>query len=207
MRNWILLPQSPSWKVNYQIWNEVRHEDIYLPLQQFISFIFSSAFTAGENPTWYTYPRANMHSFRPSFFATVLVTAVSVRAAVKPYIETSAEYNTECKTCPRSLCPNQYAYYTGDTLNATCYTYGTKIMGDNLWLKTELGCYVTQYDVTEYQGDCNHIRFQTEGKMANNYLVRHYWSQILRPRFRGSEVDHWTRKTQIQDRVQNLPSD
>jgi hypothetical protein len=27
-------------------------------------------------------------------------------------------------------------------------------MGDRLWLKSEAGCYVTQYDALEYDGDC-----------------------------------------------------
>lgn len=75
-------------------------------------------------------------------------------ADIKPYISTAAEYNTECKTCPRSLCPNQLYYSTEDSLNVTCWTRGTKIMGDRTWLKSEAGCYITQYDVLEYAGDC-----------------------------------------------------
>ncbi|KAF2276744.1 uncharacterized protein EI97DRAFT_320102 [Westerdykella ornata] len=74
-------------------------------------------------------------------------------AEVKPYIITAAEYNTECKTCPRSLCPNVLAYSTDDSFNATCWTRGTRIIDGNLWLKSEAGCYVTQYDVLEYDGD------------------------------------------------------
>lgn len=27
-------------------------------------------------------------------------------------------------------------------------------MGDRLWLKSEAGCYITQYDVLEYDGEC-----------------------------------------------------
>lgn len=75
-------------------------------------------------------------------------------AEVKPYIASTAEYNTECKTCPRSLCPNTVYYSTDDTFNATCWTRGTKIIDSNIWLKSEAGCYVTQYDVQEYDGDC-----------------------------------------------------
>ena len=96
------------------------------------------------------------------------------RADVKPYIATAAEYNTECKTCPRSLCPNQAVYAGGDTLNATCWTRGTKIMGDRLWLKSEAGCYVTQYDVLEYAGDCE-LRLNANkvdsGLMATQILL------------------------------------
>jgi hypothetical protein len=85
---------------------------------------------------------------------TLLIT--SAEAAVKPYITTQAEYNTECKTCPRSLCPNVVVYPDdeGSPFNVTCWTRGTKIMGDRLWLKTDAGCYITQYDVLEYEGDC-----------------------------------------------------
>lgn len=80
-----------------------------------------------------------------------------ILAAFKPYIEREVEYNTECKTCPRSLCPNKIAYgdnYGETRFNATCWTRGTRIMGDDLWLGSEGGCYVTQYDVFEYEGDC-----------------------------------------------------
>jgi hypothetical protein len=84
----------------------------------------------------------------------------SVTAQVKPYITTHAEINTECKTCPRSLCPNHIFYGWGENLNVTCWTRGTNIMGDRLWLKSEAGCYITQYDVIEYDGDCKPFRSQ-----------------------------------------------
>ncbi|KAH7082966.1 hypothetical protein BKA63DRAFT_387494, partial [Paraphoma chrysanthemicola] len=81
-----------------------------------------------------------------------LVLATVVSADFKPYVTTQAEVNTECKTCPRSLCPNKLYYdQEGDNFNVTCWTRGTKIMGDRLWLKSEAGCYVTQYDVWEYE--------------------------------------------------------
>jgi hypothetical protein len=80
--------------------------------------------------------------------------ATLVQADVKPYIKTTADIRTECKTCPRSLCPNQLYYDSDESLNVTCWTRGTKIMGDPLWLKSTAGCYVTQYDVAEYSGDC-----------------------------------------------------
>lgn len=115
-----------------------------------------------------------MRSFTSSFFATVLVTGATVHAAVKPYIETAAEYNTECKTCPRSLCPNKIDYGTDDKLNVTCWTRGTKIMGDNLWLKSEAGCYVTQYDVLEYPGDCKYTWSLMRKVVADNTLIRHH---------------------------------
>lgn len=91
------------------------------------------------------------------------------------YIQTIAEYRTECKTCPRSLCTNQLYYEYDEVFNVTCWNHGTKIMGDeyfsldfaarysnadnrvSLWLKSAAGCYVTQYDVIEYNGDCMHL--------------------------------------------------
>lgn len=94
---------------------------------------------------------------RCEFLSLTFVTLTvidSARAQIKPYITTAAEYWTECKTCPRSLCPNQLYYGLDDSFNATCWTRGTKIMGDRLWLKSQAGCYVTQYDVLEYEGDC-----------------------------------------------------
>lgn len=52
------------------------------------------------------------------------------RGELKEHISTEAEYNTECKTCPRSLCPNELYYETADAFNVTCWTRGTRIMGD-----------------------------------------------------------------------------
>lgn len=90
-----------------------------------------------------------------AWFTSVLLSLPHFAAAdFKPYITTEAEYNTECKTCPRSLCPNVANYGVYDQVNVTCWTRGTKIMGDRLWLQTEGGCYLTQYDVLEYSGDC-----------------------------------------------------
>jgi hypothetical protein len=95
-----------------------------------------------------------------------LLLATRVTAEVKPYITAVSEVNTECKTCPRSLCPNKLYYEQGgDEFNVTCWTRGTKIMGDRLWLKSEAGCYVTQYDVYEYEPGCMyyHNSSQTKG--------------------------------------------
>jgi hypothetical protein len=66
--------------------------------------------------------------------AVILLTTPVQAIDVKPYIGAVAELRTECKTCPRSLCPNQLYYDYEESLNVTCWTHGTKIMGDRLWM-------------------------------------------------------------------------
>ncbi|KAI3395260.1 hypothetical protein diail_1613 [Diaporthe ilicicola] len=61
--------------------------------------------------------------------------------------------NTECKTCPYSLCTNQLALDSGTETTLTCWTYGDSIVDSNIWLKTTDGCYITQWDLVEYAGD------------------------------------------------------
>jgi hypothetical protein len=93
----------------------------------------------------------------PSGLSVILLLTAHAEAQRKAFITTEAEVITECKTCPRSLCTNLDTYSQSyGPLNVTCYTRGTKIMGDDLWLKTDKSCYVTQYDVLEYDGDCTH---------------------------------------------------
>ncbi|KAF2737009.1 hypothetical protein EJ04DRAFT_431687 [Polyplosphaeria fusca] len=75
-----------------------------------------------------------------------------VCAEVKDFISTAADFNTECKTCPHSVCTNQLYYSYDETFNVTCWTRGTRIMEDNIWLKSQAGCYVTQWDLYEYTG-------------------------------------------------------
>jgi hypothetical protein len=87
----------------------------------------------------------------------ILMLGTFAEADFKPYISTGAEIRTECKTCPRSLCANQLYYDYEESLNVTCWTRGTKIMGDRLWLQSTAGCYVTQYDLYEYSGECKNI--------------------------------------------------
>lgn len=36
--------------------------------------------------------------------------------------------NTECKTCPYSLCPNQLAFEYNTEIILTCWTYGDNIV-------------------------------------------------------------------------------
>lgn len=36
--------------------------------------------------------------------------------------------NTECKTCPYSLCPNQLAFDNANQMTLTCWTYGDNIV-------------------------------------------------------------------------------
>ena len=61
---------------------------------------------------------------------TLLVLASGAAPKNYTYIERVADVNTECKTCSRTLCPNTLYYGQGESLNATCWTRGTKIMGD-----------------------------------------------------------------------------
>lgn len=92
--------------------------------------------------------------FAPFTLIAILLIG-TVTAEIKPYIITHTDIYTECKTCPHVLCPNvQNDDVDVGAFSVTCWAHGTKIMGNDLWLKTELGCYVTQYDVTEYDGDC-----------------------------------------------------
>jgi hypothetical protein len=105
--------------------------------------------------TCFAIKRSAMFTSRSNWASSIaLLLAAVTNADIKPYISTIADIRTECKTCPRSLCTNQLYYDYDESLNVTCWTRGTKIMGDRLWLKSQAGCYVTQYDVSEYSGDC-----------------------------------------------------
>ncbi|KAF2706158.1 hypothetical protein K504DRAFT_438186 [Pleomassaria siparia CBS 279.74] len=84
-------------------------------------------------------------------------TLITAAPPPNPSINTTAEYNTECKTCPHSLCTNKLWYTYDEGFNVTCWTRGTTIVDDDLWLKSEAGCYVTQYDVVDYEGDYTEV--------------------------------------------------
>ncbi|ORY13286.1 hypothetical protein BCR34DRAFT_649419 [Clohesyomyces aquaticus] len=98
---------------------------------------------------------------------TTIVFALVSSVFVAATIPVNVEVDTECKTCPYSLCPNKLSYdWEYDTTNKTlnCWTEGTPIVNDTTWLKTSDGCYVTQYDLKEYAGDytndlpyCGHV--------------------------------------------------
>lgn len=76
-----------------------------------------------------------------------------IRAGTTAAVSTTADYNTECKTCPHSLCPNTLYYSTDDALNVTCWTHGTRIVDTNLWLRSTSDCYVTEYDLADNTTD------------------------------------------------------
>ena len=76
-----------------------------------------------------------------------------IRADTAVAISTTAEYNTECKTCPHSLCPNTLYYSTDEAVNVTCWTHGTHIVDTNLWLRSTSDCYVTEYDLADNTTD------------------------------------------------------
>ncbi|KAF2648284.1 hypothetical protein K491DRAFT_722715 [Lophiostoma macrostomum CBS 122681] len=63
----------------------------------------------------------------------------------------SALASSECKRCPYTLCPN---VDPGNSTVLSCWTNGSPI-GDNdtIWLKTTRGCYYTEYDLPEHEGD------------------------------------------------------
>ncbi|KAK3210134.1 hypothetical protein GRF29_44g1728573 [Pseudopithomyces chartarum] len=77
----------------------------------------------------------------------------TVRGEAATGISATAETNTECKTCPHSLCPNTLYYSYDEPLNVTCWTRGTRIVDSNLWLRSTSDCYVTEYDLTDNTTD------------------------------------------------------
>jgi hypothetical protein len=116
--------------------------------------------------------------FHLSLLAVLAISSASV-SAVKASINNTVEHgvNTECKTCPYTLCTNKVYYESDALVTVTCYTHGTVIDGDeyifssvlfensstkticySVWLQTTDGCYVTQYDLTDYVGDCKFCR-------------------------------------------------
>ncbi|KAJ5037244.1 uncharacterized protein L3040_007421 [Drepanopeziza brunnea f. sp. 'multigermtubi'] len=87
------------------------------------------------------------------------VASLGVDAAFKPPINNTLEQSveTECKTCPYSLCTNK-AFYEYDTqVSLVCWTTGAEIDGDTTWLRTSDDCYVTEYDLM----DISPVDYQT----------------------------------------------
>jgi hypothetical protein len=62
----------------------------------------------------------------------VAALALCVSAQLKPSIINTVEkgVNTECKTCPWTLCTNKEFYEGTDNVTLTCWTHGTEIAGD-----------------------------------------------------------------------------
>ncbi|PQE33927.1 NLP/P60 protein [Rutstroemia sp. NJR-2017a WRK4] len=90
-----------------------------------------------------------------SSYAVVLFLVARGQAAFKPPINNTLEHavETECKTCPYSLCTNKKFYEYDTQVTLVCWTSGTVIDGDSnasTWLRTTDDCYVTQYDLTDY---------------------------------------------------------
>jgi hypothetical protein len=138
-----------------------------------------------------------------STIPVLLVLASVVNAEVKLYINTTTDIPTECKTCPRSLCPNKVAYNWEENFNVTCWTRGTKIVDDRLWLKSGDGCYVTQWDLIEYAGDCKFFLLARWVRLMTS--TRHTRSRILWCGVRRTAPDHRGRDSQVQDRMQDMP--
>lgn len=90
----------------------------------------------------------------------------------------TAEYFTNCKKCPYIMCTNPELVYSGTVLPLTCWTYGDLVGDSQLWLKTNTGCFVSEYDLIEHEGDyreeipgCGDIPFEiTEQPARVRYL-------------------------------------
>ncbi|KAH8601108.1 hypothetical protein B0O99DRAFT_681143 [Bisporella sp. PMI_857] len=89
-----------------------------------------------------------------AFFIYSLLISTAWAQELVPNITNTVErgMNTECKKCPYSLCANIAAYDSEQSVTSTCWTRGTEIGGDTTWLQTTDNCYVTQYDLTTYNG-------------------------------------------------------
>ncbi|KAI9047517.1 hypothetical protein LZ554_008233 [Drepanopeziza brunnea f. sp. 'monogermtubi'] len=87
------------------------------------------------------------------------VAFLGVDAAFKPPINNTLEQSveTECKTCPYSLCTNKAFYEYNTQVSLVCWTNGAEIDGDTTWLRTTDDCYVTEYDLM----DISPVDYQT----------------------------------------------
>lgn len=67
-----------------------------------------------------------------SSVAPILLVVARGEAAFKPPINNTLEHavETECKTCPYSLCTNKEFYEYDTQLTLVCWTSGTVIDGD-----------------------------------------------------------------------------
>jgi hypothetical protein len=85
-----------------------------------------------ENPYSLNNFQKNVAMFGLPLLTIIAISTACVDAAVKASINNTVEHgvNTECKTCPYTLCTNK-AYYESDALvTVTCYTHGTVIDDD-----------------------------------------------------------------------------
>ncbi|CAN8101229.1 unnamed protein product [Discula destructiva] len=99
---------------------------------------------------------------------------------------------TECKTCPYSLCTNAAAYEYDHDMSLTCWTRGTTVVDTNVWYHTTDGCYVTEWDIIE--GNYTSV-LPYCGKIAETYTrgpsktVYNTECNII-PEFVGEPGDH-----------------
>ncbi|TID12780.1 NLP P60 [Venturia nashicola] len=80
---------------------------------------------------------------------------LSIAASSSPNLESvwvkvGAGINTECKTCPNSLCSIKNFYGSLMMFRATCWTSGQKINATDMWLHSEERCFVTLQDTLKY---------------------------------------------------------
>ncbi|KAF3764166.1 hypothetical protein M406DRAFT_351611 [Cryphonectria parasitica EP155] len=99
---------------------------------------------------------------------------------------------TECKTCPYSLCTNVVAYEYSQDMNLTCWTTGDMIVDTNTWYKTTDNCYVTEWDIiegnyTDVLASCGEVaETYTSGPSKTEYNTE---CNII-PEFVGEIEDH-----------------
>ncbi|PKS12549.1 hypothetical protein jhhlp_000757 [Lomentospora prolificans] len=65
----------------------------------------------------------------------------------------TVEYSTFCQKCPYTICTHLEVPSSGTDYDLTCWTYGDLVGDSQLWLKTSTGCYVSEYDLVEYEGE------------------------------------------------------
>jgi hypothetical protein len=118
-----------------------------------------------------------------------------------PVLNATVEYITQCKTCPWDLCNNVVPISRDQVVNVTCWTEGSKIDDNNLWLKTGDECYIAEYDFIETNTDyrtkipyCGSIPEDITRQAATvRYLTTCNWERNVR----GGDITHYGRDEEV----------